>query len=177
MRARACNHCKRLFMPGSSSQTSCCLVCRALSRTERSSSGCLEFTGAVGNHGYPSFMVDKGPGKRRSYLGHRVVFEAAVRPLVAGEHVCHRCDNRRCLETAHMFVGSNADNTADKVKKGRQTKGADVPQAKLTDEVVVRVLRDARSHRAIARDLGVSPSTVSLVKSRRSWRHVCAQGS
>ncbi len=55
----------------------------------------------------------------REMAAHRVSFAVAVRPLMRGECVCHRCDTPACIEPTHLFAGSIADNNADRDAKGR----------------------------------------------------------
>jgi hypothetical protein len=73
-----------------------------------------------------------------------------------------------------MFVGTAADNMADKVRKGRQQKGTGVPSSKLTPEHIFAIRSDGRSQHAIARDYGVSQAAVSLIKRGARWGHLCA---
>ena len=49
----------------------------------------------------------------------RVAWELTYGPIPDGLHVLHRCDNPPCCEPTHLFLGTNADNCADKAAKGR----------------------------------------------------------
>ena len=75
---------------------------------------------------------------------------------------------------AHLWIGTHADNMADKARKGRQYRpqGVKHHHAKLT-EVQVREIRAAtESHQVIARRYGVSAATVSLIQNRINWSHL-----
>jgi hypothetical protein len=89
-------------------------VDRFFSRTVRAPNGCLEWTGGVSSHGYGSAKLKECGGG-----SHRVAWFIAHGGIPAGFSVCHRCDNRKCVDVAHMFLGSQADNMRDMVSKGR----------------------------------------------------------
>ena len=73
---------------------------------------------ARSNKGYAQITVEGN--KTRAV--HRVAWAAAHGPIPAGMHVLHRCDVRHCCNPDHLFLGTNADNVADKVAKGRQSR-------------------------------------------------------
>ena len=80
--------------------------------------GCLLWTGAIANR-YGTLKVD---GKR---LGaHRLAWEAANGPVPSGLHVLHRCDVPACINANHLFLGTHADNMADRARKGGYAKKA-----------------------------------------------------
>ncbi len=134
-------------------------------------SGCQLWLAAVNASGY-GIIGHKG----RSVLAHRLSWEESNGPIPAGLHALHKCDVPGCINPAHLFLGTNADNVADKCRKGRAIGegpvGEDHPHAKLS-EAIVRVIRlSDRGQAALAREYGVSQATISLIKARKHWAHV-----
>lgn len=131
--------------------------------------GCWEWTGACNTAGYGLLRVDQ-----RSRGAHRYSYELHVGPIPAGLIVCHRCDNRRCVNPAHLFVGTYQDNMDDMKAKGRGV--ITRPRAKLTDDQVREIRRafargDA-SQRQLARVYGVNQMAVSRLVRRETYGHV-----
>lgn len=84
----------------------------------RRGDGCWEWTAARSAAGYGWFKGAAGPE-----LAHRVAWRLERGEIQAGLFVLHRCDNPRCVRPDHLFLGTNADNMADMVQKGRQSRG------------------------------------------------------
>jgi hypothetical protein len=88
--------------------------------------------------------------------------------------VCHSCDNPSCCNPEHLWRGTATDNMRDMFEKGRgnRARGISSGKAKLTDAMVIEILRSSETCRALARRMGVSPGTIENVRNRRTWRHV-----
>jgi len=138
-------------------------------RTVRSLNGCLEWTGAACHIGYGRMKVS---GVKK--LAHRVSYEIHVGPIPDGLFVLHRCDNPRCVDPAHLFLGTNQDNMDDMNAKnrGRKARGSASGCAKLKESDVLKIRNDIRNIRDIAASYGVGKSTIGYIKSRVTWRHV-----
>jgi hypothetical protein len=121
-------------------------------------------------HGYGKFMLD-GVGQ----WAHRVAWALAFGPIPAGMHVCHKCDNPRCVRPAHLFLGTVTDNQRDSVRKGRHIKGEAVGNAKLTEAQVKDIrhrFRAGTTQRELAASYGVAQTAVSAIVRRVTWAHV-----
>lgn len=104
---------------------------------------------------------------------NRVVYEDYHKiKLLQSQWVLHHCDNPRCVEPLHLFLGDPAINMADKVRKNRQAKGERIGRKTLTATDAKAIFADPRVHHVIARDYGVWRSTVSYIKRGRIWGHV-----
>lgn len=85
---------------------------------------CWEWTAARQPSGYGKMVVgSRLDGSRRFPPSHRLAWELTHGPIPQGLHVLHHCDNPPCCNPAHRFLGTDADNAADKVAKGRQATG------------------------------------------------------
>jgi hypothetical protein len=134
---------------------------------------CWEWMGAK-QRGYGALLVGDA-GSRRLHRAHRFSYELANGPIPDDLVVCHHCDNRACVNPAHLFVGTQADNMADAATKGRIRAGEDHHNSKLTS-ADVRVIREWHpagwSLDDLAAAFGVSRSLISQVLSRQIWAHV-----
>lgn len=144
-------------------------------------SGCWIWEGSSVSGGYGDFRAF---GKKH-FLAHRAAYEAFCGEISAGMHVCHSCDVRACCNPSHLFIGTNVDNIADSMAKGRR-KGITrrrpsgleyTPQSietrerraklKRVDYALVKGMRDAGMlQRQIAAKFGVSQPTVTRVLKR-----------
>jgi len=110
---------------------------------------------------------------------HRLVWEVVNGQIPTGMCVCHHCDNPACCNPRHLFLGTIADNNADRDRKGRQRSvhGTDSPNAKLTDDDIIKIismLQQRISQQKIAEQFNVRQGTIWFIAARKSWAHLSA---
>lgn len=126
-------------------------------------------------NGYGQFDL-----KGKTVSAHRASYEFYVGKIPDGLRVLHKCDNPPCINPDHLFLGTDRDNVADCVKKGRSNRsrfvggavGGANGRAKLTQESVLKIRADKRKLIEIAADYGVTSTTVCDIKAGRRWKHL-----
>lgn len=124
-------------------------------------SGCIEWTAARNAGGYGVM----GVGDRRTRLAHHISW--FIKYGVWPERLMHTCDNPGCVRLSHLKEGTQAENMADMIAKGRQLKGEQVASAKLTDQQVEYIRDLATTTNITLKDLadqhGVNICTISQI--------------
>lgn len=103
--------------------------------------GCIEFTGYK-ESGYGRVTI-----KGRRILMHRLAWEHEHGPIPKGMYVLHKCDNRACFNSYHLFLGTIKDNALDMVSKNRSAgqKKTHCPAGHSYDELNTKI--DSNGHR------------------------------
>jgi hypothetical protein len=139
---------------------------------------CHEWQGALTYNGYGRIGVN---GKVQRV--HRVAYELAHGPIPEGIVVCHRCDNPRCCNPDHLFLGTTQENVDDKVQKGRHKPftsdrviGEKNPRALLTAADVTKIRKRYTTSgvtlKQLASEYGVHFDTISKAVNRVTWSHL-----
>jgi len=124
-------------------------------------SGCWLWTGGVASNGYGMFWLD---GKVDT--APRQSYRMFCGEIVDDLHIMHKCDVKLCVNPDHLSLGTNAENTFDKQKKGRAAK-------KLTPAEVLKMRSMATlSKRKLAKQFDVDRRMVQFILRGRNWSHI-----
>lgn len=131
---------------------------------------CWEWLRSCNTRGYGNISINN-----KMYKSHRVVYELIFGKIPVGMHVLHHCDNRKCCNPNHLFLGNNEDNIRDKIKKGRQSRG-ERSNNKLKEEQVLEIRKlyslGNYSQKEIARKFGVGHTIIGSIVTRKKWKHI-----
>lgn len=125
--------------------------------------GCHIWKGAIfDDTGYGRINVD---GK--SEPAHRIAYIIDHGNIPEGKFILHRCDNRLCVNSDHLFLGTHEDNMHDMVRKGRQQRGENHYNAKLTDDQISQIRNEYSKgniyQKTLAEKYNVSIGLISLI--------------
>jgi len=130
---------------------------------------CWAWIGAKDRAGYGRLRSQRNQG---DFIAHRLSWEFHRGGIPNGLWVLHHCDNPPCVNPAHLFLGTCADNIADRNAKGRTAAGSRVAQSKLLEgevEDIRAALGRKELRRVIAARFGVSPGTIDCIAAGRTW--------
>jgi hypothetical protein len=134
--------------------------------------GCWEWTACKDRGGYGQFGF---AGRQEG--AHRVSYQMYVGELPDGLCVLHHCDNPSCVNPAHLFLGTNADNTRDCLSKGRVVSsfGENNGKSKLTTTQIseIRKMYAAGTiQRVIAKEFGVTRACICHIVLYKRWAKI-----
>jgi hypothetical protein len=134
---------------------------------------CLEWTKCKENS-YPRFWFNKKPTSL-----HRLFFEFAFGPIEPGLVVCHKCDNKKCINPNHLFKGTTSDNNWDRSKKGRNgdIRGELHPLSKLNSKEIRAILnlKGLTTQQKVANKFNVNRSTIGKIWRGERWKHILVE--
>jgi hypothetical protein len=139
-------------------------------RISKDPDGCWRIRGRAANKaGHVHILLPNG---WRIYA-HRIAWWLANGKIPTGMSVLHRCDNPRCVNPAHLFLGTTKDNMHDAIQKGRKNCfGRQRLNADQVREIRALAARGDMTHKAIGERYGLKRNSVWNIVNRKCWKHV-----
>jgi hypothetical protein len=148
--------------------------------------GCHEWKASLDSRGYGQFRFGS-----KIMKAHRFSWMLSTGKDPGAFFVCHECDNPKCVNPAHLFLGTHTDNMKDMHAKGRapiQTgawrannpesvlRGEDAPNVKIAESVVRAILDSTDTgwgcRARLAKVHGITPQHVGRILAGKAWAHV-----
>jgi hypothetical protein len=142
-------------------------------------SDCHEWTGSIQSNGYGRFNVFG-----RSMYAHRFSALMKIGILRSGMDVCHKCDNRKCVNPDHLFIGTRKDNMRDAVSKGRHASGEKLSVSKRGDKSHLSKLTAAEvleirsmklkgvKTKELSEKFNISSDNIRRIIRKDTWRYI-----
>lgn len=134
---------------------------------------CWEWQGATDRKGYGLMWAGAELRKNAACMSaHRLAWMFRHGPITSEQHVLHKCDNPRCVNPDHLFLGTQAANNADMRAKNRHQHGARHYRATLTEEQARAIKCSAEPIRVAAERYGVSYEVARRIRNGTRWSHI-----
>jgi len=144
--------------------------------------GCIEWLGGKDKNGYGHTIFTPIKSNRKTWKTHRLMWYLINGEIPKGMIICHKCDNPSCINLNHLFLGTHKENSKDRDKKNRgyfhkiDQNGEKNRHAFLTEKNVYEIrelLKQNHTQSYIAKIFNVSQTTISKLKLKKRWQHLC----
>lgn len=134
--------------------------------------GCWDWQGCLNQRGYGIIHQN-----HEEFCTHRIAYWLYYGIDPADKCVCHSCDNRKCINPFHLWLGTRSDNTYDMVSKNRhKSTGSQNPSAKLTEIDVLNIRHQYQNstitQTTLGKQFGVSQAAIGHIVRRQKWQHI-----
>ena len=132
--------------------------------------GCWDWQGPSQKNGYLRIRYDVK--KIGAHCASWLIYKGDI---PTGFQINHHCDNRRCTNPEHLYLGTRKQNDEDRVQRERQAKGEKNRASKLTEDDVLKIkqlIDFGMSDMAISIDFKVSPACIWFIRKNQRWKHV-----
>lgn len=139
---------------------------------------CWEWTGSLDSKGYGKIYNGGGAANKKLLAAHRVSYQMFFGSIPSGLYVCHKCDNKACVNPEHLFLGTAKDNTQDMLNKGRSYDrgGENNNRNILSTNDVVKIkkllLSETESISNIAKKFDVGYNVIWYIAAGKTWKKI-----
>lgn len=128
--------------------------------------GCWEWIGGLDRDQYGLFSYNK-----KQYRAHR--FMCLINNInIQNQYVCHSCDNPKCVNPNHLWIGNHIQNEIDKDIKGRRPIGINHGRSKLTNQQIFEIRTSLLNGKQLSKKYNVSDAVIYNIKNRKTWKHL-----
>lgn len=127
--------------------------------------GCWEWTGPLNYWGYGRLNY-----KSQHLAAHRYSYEYFNGHIPNKMYVCHKCDNPKCVNPDHLFLGDAQTNMDDKVNKGRHVGNNKLNVTQVKE--IRNLLNDGIARKEIALKFNVGRTCIDAIANNKTWRHI-----
>ncbi len=128
---------------------------------------CLEWTSNCSESGYGRFKVDY-----KAHKAHHVAWVIKNGEIEEKMMILHHCDNRKCVNINHLFIGTHQDNVTDRVSRNRSAIGEGNGRSKLKELEVLIIRKSSDTKASLARRFGVDRKVIRDIKNGITWKYL-----